>query len=36
MPKGSIVFADTESQEVIYRFFGFVSNQLSDEVVNLV
>jgi hypothetical protein len=35
MPKGSVVFADTVSRGVIYRFFGFVSNQLSDEVVNL-
>jgi hypothetical protein len=36
MPKGSAVFADSVSTGVIYRFFGFMSNQLSDEVVNLV
>jgi len=35
MPKESTNFADIKDQEVIYRFFGFVSNQLSDEVANL-
>jgi len=36
MSKVSTNFADTDSQGVIYRFFGFLSNQLSDEIVNLV
>jgi hypothetical protein len=36
MSKGSTNFADISDQGVIYRFFGFVSNQLSDEIFILV
>jgi hypothetical protein len=30
-----MVLVDTVSRGVIYRFFGFMSNQLGDEGVNL-